>query len=128
LKQDVVIEVNVGINRCGMEPGKPTLEFAEHLMKLRGLNLSGLLGYEGPFFGLSGLILGMAKLRGVEGLALFGLTTPMPENPEFPDPVAAKTLLTKVSEILNLPLDLSGLEPLAEKDERVRPREPGFSV
>jgi len=85
-------------------------------------------GYEGPFFGLSGLILGMAKLRGVEGLALFGLTTPMPENPEFPDPVAAKTLLTKVSEILNLPLDLSGLEPLAEKDERVRPREPGFSV
>jgi len=53
LKQDVVIEVNVGINRCGVEPGKPTREFAGNLLKFRGLNLRGLLGYEGPFFDIA---------------------------------------------------------------------------
>ena len=51
-KQNVVIEVDVGINRCGVEPGKPTVEFAEKILRLKGLNLIGLLGYEGPFFNI----------------------------------------------------------------------------
>jgi len=85
-------------------------------------------GYEGPFFGLSGLILGMAMTKGIEGLALFGLTTPMPEDPEFPDPTATKALLGKVSELLNLPLDLSELEPRIEKKTSTKKPESGFSV
>jgi len=85
-------------------------------------------GYEGPFFGLSGLILGMIMLRGIEGLALFGLTTPMPEDPESPDLASAKTLLEKVSEILDLPLDLSGLEPRAEKRRQSDLSKLGLSV
>jgi len=85
-------------------------------------------GYEGPFFGLSGLILGMAMAKGIEGLALFGLTTPMPEDPETPDPATTKTLLGKVSELLNLSLDLSELKPKIEKKPTARKPEPGFSV
>jgi D-serine deaminase-like pyridoxal phosphate-dependent protein len=50
--QDVVIEVDVGIERCGKAPGKPTLEFAREIVKLKGLNLRGLMGYEGPFFNI----------------------------------------------------------------------------
>ncbi|UCH37703.1 MAG: DSD1 family PLP-dependent enzyme [Candidatus Bathyarchaeota archaeon] len=53
IKQDVVVEVNVGINRCGVEPGKSTLAFTRALLDLEGLNFRGLLGYEGPFFNLT---------------------------------------------------------------------------
>ena len=53
VEQNVVIEVDVGINRCGVRPGKPTLEFAKNLLEFEGLNLVGLLGYEGPFFNIS---------------------------------------------------------------------------
>jgi len=52
VKQDVLVEVNVGINRCGVEPGEPTVNFVKELLKFRGLNFRGLLGYEGPFFNL----------------------------------------------------------------------------
>lgn len=52
VKQDAIIEVNVGLNRCGVEPGKPTVEFTKKLLKLKGLNLVGLLGYEGSFFNI----------------------------------------------------------------------------
>lgn len=47
--QDVVVEVDVGLNRCGVEPGKPALELAREVLKLRGLRFCGLLGYEGSF-------------------------------------------------------------------------------
>jgi len=49
VKQDVVIEIDVGIKRCGVDPGKETLKFAKELTKFEGINLRGLLGYEGPF-------------------------------------------------------------------------------
>ena len=29
-------------------------------------------GYEGPFMGFSGLVLGLAKLRAIQGVCLFG--------------------------------------------------------
>lgn len=50
--QDFVIEVNVGLNRCGILPGKHTLDFAKALLNLKGLRFRGLMGYEGPFFDL----------------------------------------------------------------------------
>jgi D-serine deaminase-like pyridoxal phosphate-dependent protein len=50
--QDFVIEVNVGLNRCGVLPGKETLAFAKALLNLKGLRFRGLMGYEGPFFDL----------------------------------------------------------------------------
>jgi D-serine deaminase-like pyridoxal phosphate-dependent protein len=44
---DVVIEVDIGTNRCGTEAGQPTLELARIISDHRSLNLRGLHGYEG---------------------------------------------------------------------------------
>jgi D-serine deaminase-like pyridoxal phosphate-dependent protein len=47
MKLDCLIDVNVGQNRTGVEPGEPALVLAEHLAGLSGLTLVGLQGYEG---------------------------------------------------------------------------------
>ncbi|MGQ9628936.1 MAG: DSD1 family PLP-dependent enzyme [bacterium] len=43
----VLIDVNVGMNRCGVEPGGPTLELARKVARSEGLKFAGLMGYEG---------------------------------------------------------------------------------
>jgi D-serine deaminase-like pyridoxal phosphate-dependent protein len=43
----VVIEVDVGLHRSGVQPGKPALSLAKEASKLKGIHFSGLLGYEG---------------------------------------------------------------------------------
>jgi D-serine deaminase-like pyridoxal phosphate-dependent protein len=47
IKLSVLIEVDVGNNRCGTPSGEPTLEFAREISGLDSLDLRGLLGYEG---------------------------------------------------------------------------------
>jgi proteasome assembly chaperone (PAC2) family protein len=68
------------------------------------------IGYEGPFMGFSGLVLGLAKLRGIKGISLFGRSHPSIEDPEYPDPQAAKRVLEALSRLLDLNLDLSGFD------------------
>lgn len=43
----MLIEVNIGMDRCGVEPGKPTLELAEQIRQSPNLKFEGLMGYEG---------------------------------------------------------------------------------
>jgi D-serine deaminase-like pyridoxal phosphate-dependent protein len=43
----VVIEVDVGLHRSGVQPGMPALSLAKEATKLKGIHFSGLLGYEG---------------------------------------------------------------------------------
>jgi D-serine deaminase-like pyridoxal phosphate-dependent protein len=43
----VLIEVNVGLNRAGVEPGKPTLDLARAVAASPGLRFAGLMGWEG---------------------------------------------------------------------------------
>ena len=43
----VLIEVNSGMNRCGTEPGQPTLNLARHILQSKGLKFEGIMGYEG---------------------------------------------------------------------------------
>ena len=81
------------------------LELVEEL-KTHGIGT----GYEGPFMGFSGLVLGMAKLRGIKGICLFGRSQPSVEDPEYPDPQAAKRVLEALSRVLDLNLDLSGFD------------------
>ena len=57
-------------------------------------------GYDGPFYGFSGLVFGLATLRGMKGVCLFGRTKPNPEYPEDPDPSAAKMVLQKLDQLL----------------------------
>lgn len=43
----VIIEVNVGMDRCGVEPGAATVKLAKLIAKSPGLRFDGLMGYEG---------------------------------------------------------------------------------
>ena len=44
---NIFIEINVGQNRCGIEPGQPALSLAEFVKKAKNLTLVGLQGYNG---------------------------------------------------------------------------------
>jgi D-serine deaminase-like pyridoxal phosphate-dependent protein len=46
IKQDVIIEITHG--RCGVSPGNDAVKMAERIVKLNGLNLRGVYGYENP--------------------------------------------------------------------------------
>ena len=48
----VLVDVNIRIDRCGVEPGEPTTTLAKIVDGLPGLNFEGLNGYEGHVFGL----------------------------------------------------------------------------
>ncbi|MBM3775017.1 MAG: DSD1 family PLP-dependent enzyme, partial [Acidobacteria bacterium] len=43
----VVVEVNVGMNRCGIAPGQPVVELARWISGTPGLRFTGLMGWEG---------------------------------------------------------------------------------
>jgi D-serine deaminase-like pyridoxal phosphate-dependent protein len=43
----VLVDVNVGLPRCGIGPGQPALELARQVASAEGLRLRGLMGYEG---------------------------------------------------------------------------------
>ena len=43
----MLVEVNIGMNRCGVEPGKPALELAAQIRRSPNLIFEGLMGYEG---------------------------------------------------------------------------------
>jgi D-serine deaminase-like pyridoxal phosphate-dependent protein len=43
----VLIEVNLGLDRVGIRPGKDTLELAQAIDRLKGVHLAGIMGYEG---------------------------------------------------------------------------------
>lgn len=43
----VLIEVNVGMNRCGVAPGEAAVALAREIAGLPGLRLAGLMGWEG---------------------------------------------------------------------------------
>jgi|Deesub1362A_J573_1020465.scaffolds.fasta_scaffold02021_6 proteasome assembly chaperone (PAC2) family protein len=63
----------------------------------------------GPFLGFSGLIIGEGQKKGIKCIGLFGETEAITEDPLYPDPLAAKALLEKLSRFLNLPMDIEGL-------------------
>lgn len=49
-KISVLVEVNVGLNRCGVLPGKDTLNLVNRLSELEFIEFIGLMGYEGGLF------------------------------------------------------------------------------
>lgn len=42
-----LVEVNIGMNRCGVEPGKDTLDLVQKVTKMPGLRFFGIQAYEG---------------------------------------------------------------------------------
>jgi 3-hydroxy-D-aspartate aldolase len=47
VKLDVVVEVDVGQRRCGVQPGEPALALAQRVRDADWLNFRGLQGYQG---------------------------------------------------------------------------------
>jgi D-serine deaminase-like pyridoxal phosphate-dependent protein len=47
LALSVLVEVDVGMMRCGVQPGEPALELARRVVDSPGLRFMGLMGYEG---------------------------------------------------------------------------------
>jgi D-serine deaminase-like pyridoxal phosphate-dependent protein len=51
VKEDVhiriLVEVNTGLNRCGVEPGQPVIDLAGEISRLPGLDFRGVMGWEG---------------------------------------------------------------------------------
>jgi D-serine deaminase-like pyridoxal phosphate-dependent protein len=48
----VLIEVNVGMNRSGVEPREPVAELAKLAIETAGITYAGIMGYEGHAMGL----------------------------------------------------------------------------
>ncbi len=44
---DVLVEINVGANRCGVEPGEPALKIAQAIVACKNLRYAGLQAYQG---------------------------------------------------------------------------------
>jgi D-serine deaminase-like pyridoxal phosphate-dependent protein len=44
---NTLVDVHLGSNRCGVEPGEPAVKLAMAVKSLRGLNFVGLMGFEG---------------------------------------------------------------------------------
>lgn len=47
VKLNILVEVDIGNNRCGVPPNDPALRLAEEASSYSSLNFKGLLGYEG---------------------------------------------------------------------------------
>ena len=43
----VLVEIDSGMHRCGLQPGRATLEFCSRIMELPGIALAGLMAWEG---------------------------------------------------------------------------------
>ena len=71
-----------------------------------GINFSEEHGI-GTIVGASGLLLGLGKLKGINGLCLMGETAGVPM---MTDPRAAEMVLTALMNVINIKMDLSKLD------------------
>ncbi len=53
LRVRVLIEVDIGLRRVGVLPGEPALKLARQLRELSGIELAGIMGYEGHLLTLA---------------------------------------------------------------------------
>ena len=80
-------------------------------LKDKGIKFSGREG--GGIFGASGLLLGMGKLRGIDGLCIMGETVG-----QVVDAKAAKVVLQKLAKLLSIEVDMKDLDKQAEQTEK----------
>ena len=67
-----------------------------------------------PIVGIAGILLGIARFKGLNALCLLGET-----RGYMPDPKAAKSVLNALCKILELNIDLSGLDIEIERVEKL---------
>ena len=84
-----------------------------------------LIMREGGISGMNGVVVGMAKLKGIEGVSLLGETSGY-----LLDPAASHSVLESLSRILGIKIDLASIEERAKEAQQVfgqvlRMTEPG---
>ena len=50
----LLVEVDIGMGRCGVAPGKPALELAQRVAELPGVRFAGLQAFEGHLVNVTG--------------------------------------------------------------------------
>jgi len=81
----------------------------------KALKADAIQGSSGsPIVGVAGLLVGMARFKNIDALCLLGET-----RGYLPDPKAAKSVLDVLCKVLDLKVDLSGLNLEIEKAERL---------
>jgi D-serine deaminase-like pyridoxal phosphate-dependent protein len=78
----VLVEVNIGMNRCGVEPGAPALALARQILNCPGLHFAGLQGYDGHLQMLPDINERRAKC--LEGLGRLIATRRLLEKADIP--------------------------------------------
>ena len=48
----VIPELDIGMDRVGVDPGEPTLDLARKIDRTKGLSFAGVMGYEGHLLGI----------------------------------------------------------------------------
>jgi D-serine deaminase-like pyridoxal phosphate-dependent protein len=81
----VLVEVDIGMNRCGVPPGEPALTLARQIGQTPGLRFGGLQGYDGHLQMLPDAAERRAKC--VEGLERLIATRRLIEQAGIPVPV-----------------------------------------
>jgi len=75
-------------------------------------------GSQGTITGLNGLLLGVAKKRGLEGICLMGEIPVYLQGFPLPYPKASKAVVEVLADKLGIEIDLSALNELSEKADR----------
>ena len=78
LKVRALIEVDIGLQRVGVAPGEATLQLAQQIAQLPGIELVGIMGYEGHLLLIQDAAEKEAKIR--EGLGLLAETRQLLEK------------------------------------------------
>jgi len=81
--------------------------------------IGGRGGGEGTITGLNGLLLAVAKKRGVESICLMGEIPDWLSGASFPYPRAARSVLEVFAEILGIGIDLSFLDKAEGQIEKI---------
>ena len=76
-------------------------------------------GHQGSISGLNGLLLGVAKKRGLEAICLLGEIPYYLQGSPLPYPKASKSVLEVLTKILNIEVDKIELSQLDESAERI---------
>jgi len=83
----VIVEVDVGLARCGTTPGQATLELARHIHGSPGLELAGIMGYEGHLLTVDDLASKERSIR--EAMALLDSTRASLTEHDLPCPIVS---------------------------------------
>ncbi len=102
--------VTLGGLKTETEVDKPKLYFAATDEEMsRELSKTGASVIKGQIFGVAGLLVGIGRLKGFRGFCLLAETPGL-----YPDNVAAKQVLTVISNMFNLQVNFDGLQDTVE--------------